>query len=276
MPNRWRGEAIFIEDPVLWSTLDCAYQGEDFPVASFGRYGKASGWIDVNGNKVVYVNSKGTPTPKHVLQYDSQIRLMKSDPVELAEEYMKMCKDMHIDPKWVGIDATGSGFGTFAYLRKFFGDILELQWGRKATEHKVLYEDPAAANTVYDGLISEMWFSARRWFESGVILISPSMPTSPLFQQLTTRRYRSVRGGLFRIESKPEYKARGNKSPDEADSFIMAPQLIRMRHDVLPGMRDESSKVEEHDSELSDEDKPLESVYLDGAGEPGEQYLDID
>jgi hypothetical protein len=242
-PTEYRGMANFIERPETYATVDCSYQGEDGAVMTIGRYGQAAGWTKENGQKVLFTDylSPGTPKPKHVLQYDQQIPLMnRDDTVALAEEIVEKCKAMKIAPENVGIDGTGNGFGTYSHLKRYFGDVVFIQWASKATERKVLNEDQAGANTIYDSIISEMWFSLKRWMESGCVFISPIVNHSPLNQELTTRRFSRVRAGLTHVESKREYKSRGNGSPDFADSMIMMPFVIRSRHPVLPGIQMES------------------------------------
>lgn len=268
IPNRWRGEANFIEEPIKWATIDCAYQGEDSPYFTTGRYGLASGWTNHQGDSVVFVShlNPNEKQPKHILQYDQQIELQnRENTVQLAKEIEQLCKNIGISPEHVAIDASGNGFGTWSHLKEYWkggGTVMPIFWGKKATEIKVLNEDPVPASAVYDNIITEMWFTVRRWFESGVIIISPMIQTSPLFQQLTSRRYGKIRGSLLRVESKPEYKSRGNPSPDQADSFIMAPQLIRSCHEVLPGIHVESTATGEN-PKLPEEDEILEPEYLE-------------
>lgn len=275
-PGDYRGEGVFVEKPIHLATLDCAYQGEDKPVMTLGRFGLASGWMKASGEEIIFMNplNPAERMPRHVLQYDQQIPLQNHDnTVALAEEAKGVCLTFGVSPNHLGIDGTGNGFGTYSHLRQYWGNVLLIEWGRKATELKVLHEDKAGANSVYDNIISEMWFSVRRWFESGVIIISPQIASVPLNGQLTSRRYLRVRGALLRAESKLEYKSRGNTSPDEADSFIMMPFLVRSRLDVLPGIQVESSssaatEVRALESDLPDPD------YLETASASSPEHLE--
>lgn len=270
VPSNARGDAIFVETPVACGSLDCAYQGEDKAIMTAGRYGLASGWIKDNGDRIIFMNplNPSQPLPRHVLQYDQQIPMMNNeDTVKLAEEARDKCKRLGIEPKFFGIDGTGNGFGTYSHLNTYWGPVLLISWGEKATKMKVLHEDPKPAEEVYDNLISEMWFTMRRWFESGVIIISPQIPHKPLNDQLTSRRYARVRGGLLRTESKNEYKARGNPSPDEADSAIELTLVIRSRHEILPGIQVESgSSGDEKNTAPEVSDLP-DPDYLDEGGD---------
>ena len=264
-PSEYRGTANFTAPPMIGCTIDCAYQGEDKAVMTLWRYGMASGWYREDGRKVEFTDylNPGKPKPRHILQYDQQIPLNnRENTVLLAEEIMEKCRSLKIEPKHVGIDGSGNGFGTYSHLKQYFGELVFIQWAAKATEKKVMNEDQAPASAVYDTIISEMWFTVRRWFEGGCILISPVIPHMPLNQELTTRRFSRVRGGLLHVESKREYKSRGSGSPDFADSLIMAPLVIRQRHDVLPGIQVESS-VKEDNREEYVQRSPSEEKNID-------------
>ena len=277
VPNKWRGEANFIEEPVKWLTADMAYQGEDTPVATTGRYGMASGWTDQHGTQIVYVShaDQKQRQPKHVIQFDQQFEIADStDPTIAALEIQRLCENLGVKPENCAIDATGNGFGTYSHLKKYWGDVVPIFWGQKPTERKVLNEDPMPASALYGNIISEMWFTMRRWFEAGVIVISPLIATNPLFQQMTTRRYNKVRSSLLQVESKKEYKSRGNPSPDCADSAIMAPMLIRMTHPVLPGLHVESTDDTRKDEQkLKEEQQPINPEYLETENVGGTAYM---
>lgn len=264
-PQEFRGEANFIEPATMFATVDCAYQGEDGAVLTLGRYGAAAGWSKENGERIVFTDYL-KPTerkPRHILQIDQQIQLInRDDTVSLAEEIKEKCKTLNIKPENVGIDGTGNGFGTYSHLKNYWGNVFFVQWARKATDKKILNEDKSSADTIYDTIISEMWFTMRRWFESGCIIVSPMIPHSPLNQQLTTRRFARVRGGLMHVESKAEYKSRGNGSPDEADSLIMMPFVVRHVHPILPGMQVDSETEKPDDDEEQHHDVD-ESRHID-------------
>lgn len=264
MPSDFRGTANFITPPMVGATLDCAYQGEDGAIFTPFRYGLASGYTRENGELVVFTDylNPSERKPKHVLQYDQQIKMQNANStVGLAEETMEKCKQLGIKPEHMGIDGTGNGFGTYSHLKKYFGDVVFIQWAQKASEMKILNEDMGPASATYDTIISEMWFTVRRWFETGCILISPMIAQQPLYQQLTTRRFSRVRGGLMHVESKKEYRSRGNPSPDEADSFVMAPLVVRMRHTVLPGIQIESvPEIRQQDYEPNRQPDPEKNL----------------
>ena len=96
---------------------------------------------------------------------------------------------------------------------------------------------------------------------------------SELFRELSTRRYNRVRGSLLQVEGKKEYKARGNPSPDRADSFIQAPMLIRLVHPVLPGLHVESANVTTKDDGKKIDSLDLIPSYLAMGNQETTRYL---
>jgi len=132
---------------------------------------------------------------------------------------------------------TGYGFGTWSHLQKVWGPVLGIGWNEKATERKILAEDQVGADKQVDGVMSEMWWAFRRWIDPtcGAILINKIVPTSPLYSQLTSRRYKNGKNGI-KVEPKEEYISRNRVSPDEADSVIQLLHVVRLNSDVIPGL----------------------------------------
>lgn len=267
--GRCRGNLNFIGKVLNIAHLDCAYQGEDSPILTISRYGMCNYVITENGDKKDFVDylNPAEKKPRRCFQADQQFKLPNTTPTELAEEVMRICRELNIPPDNVVVDGSGNGFGTYSHLAKYWGNVLYIQWGRKATDLKVLHEDQEPASAVYDNIISEMWFSMRRWMESGCFWISTTIHPSPINEQMTTRRYNRIRGALLRVEAKPEYKARGHTSPDEVDSLIMGIQLIRERfYHLLPGMQVDAQYTEEV------KDKWSKREEIDG--QEGRDYID--
>ena len=77
------------------------------------------------------------------------------------------------------------------------------------------------------------------------------IPSQPINNQLTARRYDPSKGGKIRVESKDKYKARnGNISPDEADSMIMLTMLVRQVSDTLPGLHEQKARSESNEGSI--------------------------
>ena len=239
-PQESKGEAVFIENPEVFASVDLAFTGKDSAQMAIGRWGLASGWEDNSGKFTPFKDrlNAGKDKPRHVLQIDQLIPLQKhDDTVKMAEEIIGRCKMLSISPENVAVDKTGYGFGTWSHLRKVWGEVVGIAWNEKATEGKIVAEDQNGADKQCDGLMSEMWWAFRRWLDPScrAILISPIVPNSPLFSQLTSRRYRTGAKGI-KVEPKEEYKSRNQNSPDEADAVIMMVHIIRLTSDVIPGL----------------------------------------
>lgn len=240
-PQEARGEATFIENPVILAAVDLAFMGQDAAQMSVGRWGLASGWRDHMGKYHIFKDrlNAAIEKPRHVLQIDQLIPLQKhDDTVMMAEEVIGRCKMLKISPEWVAVDKTGYGFGTWSHIYKYWGEVYGIAWNEKATDAKILSEDQAPASDQCEGVMSEMWWTFRRWLDprACAILINPIIPSQPINTQLTSRRYQGGKAGKIKVEPKEVYKARNQSSPDEADSMIMLAHLVRKNSPVLPGL----------------------------------------
>lgn len=240
-PQEQRGEAIFIDNPVMLGSVDLAFMGEDSAQMAVARWGLASGWRNQHGVVTTFKDrlNVGMDKPRHVLQIDQILPLSKhNDTVKMAEEIIGRANMLGIMPQNLVVDKTSIGLGTYSHLQKVWGDVYGVAWNEKATEGRILAEDKEGANLQCDGIMSEMWWTFRRWLDPrcSAILINTIIATQPIHNQLTARRYRHGKNGI-KVETKDEYKSRNaGKSPDEADSFVMLPQLVRKNFEILPGL----------------------------------------
>jgi hypothetical protein len=104
------------------------------------------------------------------------------------------------------------------------------------------------AYDTYNLKATELWFAFKRWLDPVVcaVLIYPIIPNTPLFTQLTTRRYYNVKGGKVQVEAKEVYRARNQgHSPDEADVLLLMVEWCRQRGKVLPGIMEVNNDRQE-------------------------------
>lgn len=241
-PTEMRGEAVFIENPIVLATVDIAFQGGDTAQMAIFRWGLASGWRNQKNEYVKFRDRLNITRekPHHVLQVDQLLPMERhEDTIMMAEEIMGRCKQMLITPDHVAVDKTGIGFGVHSHLVKVWGPVYGIGWNEGSTETKILSEDTAPASEQCEGIMSEMWWAFRRWLDPvcSSIIINPIIPTQPIHNQLTSRRFSTVKAGKIKVESKEQYKARNaGRSPDEADALVMGPQLVRKISDTLPGL----------------------------------------
>lgn len=253
IPPSWmtsqRGEPVYIGAVKNIGIFDTALQGADKALFGVGRWGEASGWTDMKGTLIPFVDraNPGTKITKHVAVLDQIFTVPKSDnTVEIVQELMGRCKNMGIPPENVIMDKGGNASGVWGHSKTYWGDVLGVDFGTKSAEAKILADDINTAYDLYDGKSSELWFAAKAWLDPvvGALLISPIVPSAPLFSHMTTRRYRPVKGGRTRVEPKQEYKARNQGvSPDEADIFILLVEWCRQRGGVLPGIIEKRKEI---------------------------------
>jgi len=234
-----RGELIFPEGSTNCASIDVAY-ATDKVIMTIGRWGNASGFTQTNG-EIQYFENDGKKLSRWSLQIDQQFELSipNTDSIELAKEIVKLCKDMKVDPEWLGIDRTAIGKGVFDILNRQWGPVCGINWQDGSSKTlKIMADDVSYPNDLYLNISTEMWFCTRQWLEHGVIKIGSNVRADPLFTELTTRRYKPS-GSRIKVENKIEYKHRasGGISPDRADSFIMLPHLCRVQGGYLPSIQ---------------------------------------
>jgi hypothetical protein len=227
---RWAGSDV---TPI--ASLDPAFaEGGDNPVLTTGRYGKAVGFTSLDG---VY---RPFDSPRYALQLEKQLFIRKDNTLLMADEVVNYLKNLQVRPEYFVIDKTGAGLGLHDALLMKFGGIFGVQWSERASERKILKEDTMTAEERYSGVVSEMAFAFATWLQYGYIKIAPMMDSTKLQSQATGRKYYYDGRGLIRVQSKADFKSEtGGLSPDEYDSAIMIPHLIRLRQSqnaaMLPG-----------------------------------------
>lgn len=273
-PNEARGEPVWLGKPQMGCAVDLAFQGTDTAQMAVFRWGLAKGVRSADGKYVEFTDrtSAGKKRPKYVMEIAQVVQMQKSyDTIQMAEEIMGRCNMLGISPEWCAVDMTGNGFGTYSHLKRYWGEVVGINWSSAATDSKVLAEDAEPASSRYMGISSEMWFAFREWLNPtvGALVINPIVPSSPLNQELSQRRFRYSKNGTYKVESKEEYKARNQKSPDTSDSVIMTVQLVRQKSPILPGVvqqYDGSTKEEAGDDVAQATADEPDSICTDATG----------
>lgn len=262
VPPAWmtsqRGEPIYTGKVKHIAALDTALAGSDKALLGVGRWGEAAGWRDhKNSEPIWFVNRVNISEriTKHVLVMDQIFQLPKtSSTVDIVGEVMGRCKQMEIPPENVVMDKGGNASGVWSHATKFWGNVLGVESGERASEDKILADDQMVAYDVYQLKASELWFAFKRWLDPVVcaVLINPIVPTSPLFSQITTRRYRNTKGQKLQVEPKHEYRLRNNGvSPDEADILLLLVEWCRRRGEYTPGIMEVKNETSEGDVPVS-------------------------
>jgi hypothetical protein len=93
---------------------------------------------------------------------------------------------------------------------------------RKGWKNIVFFDSRAAAanSTVYKNRNAENWFHTRLLLEKNEVIFAENETTEGLLAtQLSSRHYKLMEGKIHQMLTKMEEKAKGNPSPDRADSF---------------------------------------------------------
>jgi len=226
------GIVRFIGPVVPLAAFDLALEGNDSVVCSYGRFGLSDGWTPQSGR------FENFPSPRTVLQLDSQITFPKNATLEQTTAIMKFCGQMKITPNWLCVDRTGNGAGIHDALCTLFGkETMGVNYSWAATDTHVLGDDSKKANELYHGVVTELLFGLAKYLEFGYLKISPGFRTEELVRQATSRRYKQRGQGLVRVESKADYvKRTRSKSPDALDSLSLLVYLMRQRSGVAADM----------------------------------------
>lgn len=133
----------------------------------------------------------------------------KRDLMEVAGivqyEYEDARSDMK--PAEILIDAVGLGAGVLDRCREMRLPVRGVNVG-----------ETASGRDKYANLKAELWWRAREWFDAKDCRI---VDNDTLIGQLCTVKYGFTSSGRIKVEGKEEMQARGLKSPDEADAFIL-------------------------------------------------------
>jgi len=184
---------------------------------------------------VPFKDATGQPITREVVQVDQIFTLPKGDTTKLVEEIKRTARGAGLDGgSLLGIDRAGNGAGVHDLLvRAYSGATRGFNGSSSATVRRIMEEDTLTPADEYADLLSEMWYSVRKYIEFGFMKISPLVPSDPLLGELTGRR--ALLGGKrTKVEPKRSYKSRGHKSPDRADALAILLQAVRASQAVPP------------------------------------------
>lgn len=185
---------------------------------AFNGDGAEEGGIDVargGTDDTTFTYRKGLKIVKRKIIASSQLPdkeklVFLADEAETFFEYNKKMR--------IKIDDTGVG-----------GGLTDIMQSRKYNIVPVNFGETASEPDKYPNIASEMWF------EVGKIIHEIACPKNDrLMTELVNRKSKGLdKKGRRVVESKDDYKARGFRSPDDADSFLLAFYNPRI---LLPGI----------------------------------------
>lgn len=236
------GRFEYVSTPKPIAGLDVALEGGDNAILCLGKLGLASGWkrtVQKEGQKpteeyVAFKDEYGNPIHREAVQIDQIFALPKGDTLKLVAEVKRVCRGAGIKGDLLGVDRTGNGAGVHDLLvAQYNASVKGVNPSSSPTERKILEEDQQLPCDEYAYLLSELWFGVRKFIEFGMLKFDPNIPQDPLFSELTGRRF-LLAGKKTKVESKKDYKSRGNKSPDRADALTIAVFTARLSLEGTP------------------------------------------
>lgn len=193
----------------------------------------AVGAIEVGVDVARMGDDRSVLTKRHGMvlkETKSFTKLRTTELCDRIEEFVDYDKEVLLK-----IDDTGVGGGVTDEMIKRQYHVMPVNFGAK----------PHDENR-YPNLISEAWFHLATIMDTIALDLSDD-----LLMELTSRQWKMDNAGRRRVESKDDYKKRGFRSPDLADSLIMC------FYNPQPDPIDDYSK------EFEDEDDGITEGLLD-------------
>lgn len=250
MLPKWRGEPIWLDDPVPISADDLALEGGDDAVRTLGKGGLATGVIFPpslefpNGRKMMFKDRNGNTTAVWVCVAEQQFAFPKGDTPKMKDQVIDLNKKSGTRPEFYACDRTGHGAGVADMVRhEWSAAIHDVNYSEGTSEGRIMLEDSKVCKDQYERMFTELWFALRMWGEFGYFFVSPKMDMSKLAPQLTGRRFRTATGGRTKVESKKDYQSRGFDSPNEADSLTLFVHAARKGSGMVPSMRGDGAEM---------------------------------
>jgi hypothetical protein len=241
--ERSRRTFMFAEEPIVVAGGDLALEGKDEAELVIGRFGKCIGYRRPpshefpKGQEVLFKDADRKPRLRWGLQVDKFITLQRGDTVKMARQIRAECLKNKVNPNSLMLDRTGNGAGVHDLLKSLWSElIMGVNYTQGASERKIIEEDTMTAKEEYERAVSELWFAAKKWFEFNFMSLGPEAYSDDLLNQLVGRRY--MTGKLSKVESKDDYKSRGNSSPNKADALTLLLHGVRLGYGIVPSALD--------------------------------------
>jgi phage terminase large subunit len=194
--HKWLGEPIS-QDEFSIINRDDIMKAMNANIDSEGSVEVGVDVARMGSDRTVFSMVHGLKT----LKYEVHEKKRTTEICDLLEKFINFNKDILLK-----IDDTGVGGGVTDEMIKRGYKVVAINFGAEPED-----------KDKYPNLISEAWFKM-----SEVISQSELPMSQDLLMELSTRKWKQDIKGRRVVESKKEYKARGYRSPDLADSFIIA------------------------------------------------------
>lgn len=177
-----------------------------------------------------------------------------SDPLDhqIAYQFIKLCKQNGVDPRYAGIDSTGIGRGVYAIVAKEWSQqVQRVEFGGSPTDMPASSDDNRESKKVYDRKVTELWYSVQEMLTSRQI---KGFSVEAIIQ-FCTREYKMF-GKVIKLDKKEECKEKLHRSPDHADGVSIIVHVARTNGMVI------STKIEQKTSRDWEKlTKSIENIY---------------
>jgi len=201
---------LFHRELKVVGACDPAFGGGDRPVIRFGTIG---------------VIDPGIQAMELDIHEELDIDAGSSEPVhyQLAAQIQAKCKTKGCKPENFGLDASGEGGGLADILAKEWSpSIKRVEFGGSPSDRPVSSEDMRSAREVYDRRVTELWFNAKEFLQSGQLRgIDPW--TS---QEFCSREYDDKKRKTV-LQTKVDMKTTYGMSPDIADATVVLIEVAK-------------------------------------------------
>jgi len=161
----------------------------------------------------------GVDDSSYVIRFGNEIREVEAwhgnDPTETAKivgDRWDELKKNNREPAWIAVDAIGIGAGVYSNLRAAGYPVIPVNVAEIA---------PSYTGTPCSRLRDWLWWQCRNLFRDGTpYFVDRNTFVDRLVAELANPSF-ILKNGKILIESKPDMKKRGLKSPDLADALCL-------------------------------------------------------
>lgn len=207
-------EKAIWKDSTIWiGGLDPAYGG-DRCVLQFAKYGQSvDGLWTIEFTAPIMVPTKVTLLNKPVEE-------------QIVEFVIAECKKKGMNPEDLAVDSTGQGKAILRLLVRDWGQVQEEEFGGAASDMPISTTNPKRSKDEYMNKVTELWYTARRFVESGCTRGLSKQAA----KEFTTRKF-TLTGKPQRIlvESKSDFKLRLKHSCDDGDATVLCYAVARRK-----------------------------------------------
>lgn len=208
--------------PTPYASLDPAFGGDQC-VAKFALVG------DVGGKKVVQFTRE--------VEIETDVESEHEIDYQVARTFIKMCKEVGVQPRNAGVEATGIGRGVYAIVSsEWSSEVHRVESGGNPSDLPATTDNPKPCKEAYDRKITELWWTFRELVIAGQI---GGLSHNDCVQ-FCTREFALVGDkDKVRIDTKEECKKKLGRSPDNADACVVLVHVAKLNGLVVSSVLSE-------------------------------------